>query len=212
MSDLIEEIKEDVRFDQLIKFFRTYANYIISAVLVGLIFSASYIFWQHSKEKQQQVMATRFDQALQESMNGHNKQAMALLTALEQSASSGYKTLVAFRRSMLESNSSEEIVRIYTEIMHDSKIEPKFRELATVLWGYETIDSEGEAHLREKLEPIAQSKSPWMNSASELLAFLDIRTGKTGAAIQRLKTLNDDENVVSGIRARAFALLEQLGG
>ena len=51
-----------------------------------------------------------------------------------------------------------------------------------------------------------------MNSASELLAFLDIRTGKTGAAIQRLKTLNDDENVVSGIRARAFALLEQLGG
>ena len=112
MSDLIEEIKEDVRFDQLIKFFRTYANYIISAVLVGLIFSASYIFWQHSKEKQQQVMATRFDQALQESMNGHNKQAMALLTALEQSASSGYKTLVAFRRSMLESNSSEEKVRI----------------------------------------------------------------------------------------------------
>lgn len=212
MSDLIEEIKGDVRFDQLIKFFRTYANYIIGAVLAGLVFSASYVFWQHSKEKQKQIMATQFDKALQESVNGHNKQAIALLTALEQSASSGYKTLAAFRHSMLESNSSEERVRIYTDIIHDSKIEPKFRELATVLWGYETIDSEGEAQLREKLEPIAQSKSPWMNSASELLAFLEIRIGKTGAAVQRLKALNDDETVVSGIRARAFALLEQLGG
>lgn len=212
MSDLIEEIKEEVRLDQLIKFLKNYANHIIGAVLAGIIFSAGYVFWQHSKEKQQRIMASQFDQALQASLEGHAQQAMALLTALEQSASGGYKTLAAFRRSILESNSSEERVRVYREIMQNPKIEPKFRELATILWGYETIDSETETQLQEKLDPIAESKSLWMNSAQELLALLEIRTGKTGAAVQRLKALSSDENVAAGIRARAFALLEQLGG
>ncbi|MBL9029170.1 MAG: tetratricopeptide repeat protein [Caedimonas sp.] len=211
MSDLIEEIKEDVRLDQLIKFFRKYANHIIGVALVGIIFSAGYAFWQHSKEKQQRVTASAFDEALQLSLEGHSREAMELLTTLEKNASGGYAILAVFRRAMLGSTSSEDKIKLYRDIMENSGIEPKFRELATVLWGYEGIDSEDVTQLQQKLEPVAQSRSPWMNSAQELLALLDIRKGEIKAAAQRLHNLSNDENVISGVRTRAFALLEQLG-
>src|SRR5438132_20684 len=117
MSDLIEEIKEDVRLDQIIKFFKNYANYIIGGILIAAIFSAGYVFWQHSREKKQSLMASHFDQALQASSAGHSHEAIALLTELEKSASGGYKTLASFQRAMLESGSSEDKARIYMKIM-----------------------------------------------------------------------------------------------
>jgi hypothetical protein len=95
--------------------------------------------------------------------------------------------------------------------MEDLRIEPKFRGLATVLWAYLTVDNENEQLLYDKLQSVTDVKNPWKDSAQELLALLDLRTGNTRAAVERLKILSSDENVASGIRVRAFALLEQLG-
>ena len=122
MSDLIEEIKEDVRVDQLIKFFIKYAKHIIGIALISIIFSAGYAFWQYSKEKQQRITASAFDEALQASLEEHSREAMELLTALEKSASGGYAILAAFRRAMLESTSSEDKIKVYRVIMDNSGI------------------------------------------------------------------------------------------
>jgi hypothetical protein len=210
MSDLIDEIKEDLRLDHFIKFFKKYANYIIGIALIVCSVSISYLWWQHSQEKQRYVLASQFEKALNASEQGNSQEANSLLSALEKESSIGYRTLAYFKRAMLAPSAEAQAI-LYKEIMEDLRIEPKFRGLATVLWAYLTVDNENEQLLYDKLQSVTDVKNPWKDSAQELLALLDLRTGNTRAAVERLKILSSDENVASGIRVRAFALLEQLG-
>ena len=214
MSDLIQEIKEDVKIERFINFLRQYANHIITFIIIVLIGTSGYLFWQHRKEKIRLEQATTFEQAQRAAADGKTADALRLLGSLEsntaQGSAQGYKVLALFQQALLESTSSQEKSKIYLDIADDSKIEAKFRDLAVILWGYEGIDNEDLTALQRKILPLTEGKSPWRDSAQELLALVDIRAGEVKGALQRLKYLISHEETTPGVRRRALALFEQL--
>ena len=181
-----------------------------------LICTGGYLFWQHKGEKVRLQEAATFEQAQRMADEGKTADALKLLGSLEsnvaQGSPQGYKVLALFQQALLESVPSQEKTKIYLDIAADSKIESKFRELAIILWGYENIDQENLTALQRKILPLTEGKSPWRDSAYELLALVDIRAGDTKNALQRLKYLLSNEDTTPGIRRRALALFEQIGG
>ncbi|MGI4852309.1 MAG: hypothetical protein ACRYGR_10265 [Janthinobacterium lividum] len=216
MSDFIEEIKEDVKIERFINFIKLYSNYIIAIILIVLIGTGGYLFWESRVEKVRLQEAATFEQAQRVASEGKTADALKILGSLEsqvsQGSPQGYKVLALFQQALLDSVPSSEKSKIYLDIANDGKIESKFRELAVILWGYENIDQEDLTALQRKISPLADGKSPWRDSANELLALIDIRAGNTKNALQRLKYLISNEDTTPGIRRRALALFEQVGG
>ncbi len=216
MSDLIEEIKEDVKVEKIIIFFKRYANHLIALILIAGVGAGGYLFWQNQKEKERLAQSGLFFQAQKAASEGHDQEARQFLSQLASgkttSSTQGYSALALFQQALLDSTSPEDKRRLYLEIADNTKIDAKFRDLGVILWAYEGIDQEDVTALHRKLVPLTQGKSPWHDSAQELLALTDIRAGETKNALQRLKYLLSNEETTPGIRRRALALFEQLSG
>ena len=211
MSDIIEEIKEDVRLEQTLSFLKTYGNLLIVLILTTVIGISGYAFWQSYQDKQQLQRSALFFQALKASQNQQSLEAQNLFTLLEKDKRDGYRILAAFRRAQLDSTPLEDRKAIYIDISQDKSIEATLRELAVVLWGYESLESETSQFLQSKLQPLIENNSSWASSAQELTALAEIRDGQYKKAAKRFGDLIKDENTSEKIRARAVAFYEHFG-
>jgi hypothetical protein len=60
------------------------------------------------------------------------------------------------------------------------------------------------------LAPLTDAASPWHSMAREILAYEDLREGKTATALKTYEELQADPNVPSALRTRATAMVKFL--
>lgn len=210
MNELIDEIKEDVRIDQLIKFWKKYANFIIAGLLLIILITAGSVFWEHFKSQKDLKYAALYEEALQAIDAKQPEKARKILDTLKD-GHDGYKIISIFKKAHLSNTNQEERFNIYLDLAENKNIESKFRELALILWGYEGFESLDPGTLTKHLDPIANGTSVWRESAIELLGLLAIRQNNLKKAAALFKILLEDKNASPSIKSRAMAYLEQIG-
>ncbi len=210
MNELIDEIKEDVRLDQLINFWKKYSNFIIGGLLAIIIATIGHVVWGHLKHQKNQKYAATYEQALRTADKGEFDKVKEILNSFP-NEHDGYKVLASFKKSHLQNTSQEERFKIYLEIAENKKIEAKFRELSIILLGYEGLETQDPDTLVKHLELIAKGESVWRDSAMELLGLLAIRQNDLKKASTLLKNLHTDKQALASIRSRAMVYLEQIG-
>lgn len=210
MNEIIEEIKEDVRLEQLVKFWKKYANLIIIALLSIILITVGSVFWEHLKNQKNLKHASLYETALQASDVNLPEKAKEILESLKNDHD-GYNVMAAFKKAHLSNTSQEERFKIYLNLSENKKVEAKFRELAIILWGYEGFENQDVHSLTKHLEPIANGTSIWRQSAIELLGLLAIRQNNLKKAVELFKFLLEDRYVSPSIKGRAMAYLEQIG-
>ena len=215
MSDLIEEIKEDATVEQLLNFLKKYKKHLLIFFLSIVCAGSGYGIWSYFHEKNRHAMASKFEKALEHIEKDQTIEAVRLLDELHQKdPKEGYGLLAAFRALAVLKEGSPEQTALYKKIINHPQIESKFRELAVILWGYEsleTLSANDLSFLGKELEKIEKGRGPWVKSAQELLALIDIQRGAIQSAIKRLGNLVQDENAPSALRQRAFAFIEHFG-
>lgn len=210
MNELIEEIKEDVFFDQLIKIWKKYANFIIAGLLSIILVTAGSVFWEHLKNKKNLKHAAFYEEALRAVDAKQQEKAKEILNFLKDEHD-GYTVMAAFKKTHLPNISQEERFKIYLELAENKKIESKFRELAIILWAYEGIENQDPDVLTKHLEPIANGTSVWRDSGIELLGLLAIRQNNLKKAAGLFKFVLEDKYASPSIKSRAMAYLQQIG-
>lgn len=210
MHELIEEIKEDVRLDKLINFWKKYSNFILLGIVAIILFTIGSVFWEYQANKKNQKAASLYEEALRLTDNAQIGKAKEILNSLKD-VHDGYKILADFKKTQLANITPAERSKIYLEIASDKTIEAKFRDLSIILWGYEGLEIQEPDTLKKHLEPIAQGESVWKDSALELLGLLAIRQNDLKKATQILKQLQADKNTLVSIKNRAIIYLEQMG-
>lgn len=210
MNELIDEIKEDVRLDQLVKFWKKYANFIIAGLLLIILVTAGSVFWGHLKNQKNLKHAAFYEEALRAVDAKQHEKAKEILDSLKD-GHDGYNIIATFKKAHLPNVSQEERFKIYLDLAENKKIESKFRELAIILWGYEGFENQDPDALTKQLEPIANGKSVWRDSAIELLGLLALRQNNLKKAAELFKFLLEDKQALPSIKSRAMAYLEQIG-
>lgn len=210
MNELIDEIKEDVRIDQLIKFWKKYANFIIAGLLLILLVTAASVAWEHFKSQKNLKHATLYEEALQAIEAKQPENAAKILDDLKNDHD-GYQIISTFKKAHLPNTSQEERFTLYLSLAENKNIESKFRDLAVILWGYEGFESLNPDTLTKYLDPIANGTSVWRESAVELLGLLAIRQNNLKKAAAFFKLLLEDRDTSPSIKSRAMAYLEQIG-
>lgn len=97
-------------------------------------------------------------------------------------------------------------VKIYDELTQSSKLEPVYRDLATVLSVMHQVQTGDPGQLTARLQPLVADSSPWRHSARELTALLAIRSGDKAAAGRLFTQIQNDPAAPAGVRSRATEL------
>lgn len=220
MPDIFDEVEEELRAERTRQFLARYAGAIVAAALVVIALVAGWQGWRWYQARQDQAAATVYLEAMLESAaTGPDAGAAhtASLAAFDQLAlhgPAGYRTLSRLRAAALESAAGHvpQALTLWNEVAADSSADPLLRDLASLLWAQRQTNTADPGILAARLKPLAEPGNPWHLMATEQLALLALRQGKTAEAKQMLTALTNDATAPPGVRQRATAVLAQLAG
>lgn len=190
MSDLIEELKEDLREEKLQAFWKTYGNWIIGGAIAILAGTAITVVWKNWTNKKQQENAQTYEKALELSKTDFS-QASALFEQISQRPS-GFAMLAEFQLAShaLKSSNIEQARNHLKKITEMKHLTSLYRELAIILDLHLAIENPsfpGEEVLKN-INNLTKS-GPWQLLALELKAIALIRMKDFKAAEDILQEL-----------------------
>ena len=209
MSDIFQEVDEEVRREQLKKLWEKYGNYIIAGCLLVVVAVGAwrgYDWWQTKKAAE---AGAAFEQAVTLAESGKHEEAETAFAKLAADGTAGYRVLARLREAAeLGRTVHSAAVKAYDELAADNGAGRVMQDLAALRAGYLLVDSSSYGDLRSRLEPLTGAERVFRHSARELLALSAWKGGDMGAARQWTDMITGDPQTPPGARSRAEILSE----
>ncbi|MGA3398236.1 MAG: tetratricopeptide repeat protein [Acetobacteraceae bacterium] len=217
MVDIFDEVDEELRAERAQQLLKRYAGLIIAAALLVIAATGGWQAWRWWQARQDMAAGQRYLAAMalmQSPAAASNQQGITDdFDALARTAPEGYRTLARLQAAALRAQHGDlkGATALWNDVASDSSADPLLRDLASLLWCQQQIDTGDPALLEARLKALAEPGNAWRALAQEQLALLDLRQGRTEAAKTALSKLAQDVTAPNGVRERAAALLARLG-
>jgi hypothetical protein len=207
VSELFDEVDEDVRRDQLKKLWDQYSIYIVAAALLIIAAVGGWRGYQYLEAKKAAEAGSAFDKAVEFSEANKHAEAEAAFTELAAKAPSGYRTLARLRAAAeAASRDPKAAAKSYDDIAADRSVGAPEQDLAKVRAAELLLESSSYPTMLQRLEPATAPGATFRHTARELLALSAWRAGDTAAARQWLDLIANDGETPPSLRSRAEAL------
>jgi hypothetical protein len=209
VSDIFQEVDEEVRREQLKRLWERYGTLLIAScilVVAGVGAWRGYEWWE---TKQAAQSGAAFEQAVSLAQAGKHQDAEAAFAKLATDGTAGYRVLARFREAAeLAPTDSKAAVNAYDQIAADKNAGQAIQDLAAVRAGFLLVDSAPYSEIRTRLEPLTAADRTFRHSAREILALSAWKSGDLTAARQWIDLIITDPQTPSGTRSRAEVLSE----
>jgi hypothetical protein len=216
VSDIFDEVSQDLRADRTKAMLRRYGIWLIVAAVAVVAAVGGYEAWNAHKKSVADRLAAQFlaASAIADGPVDHRRDALPALLDLAQNGTEGYRTLARLRAAgvMADTGDLKGALAQWDAVSADSDADPDLRSFADLQWGLHQIDSGDPAAVQTRLQKLTGAGAAWRGLALEGEALLAIRQGKTDEARALLKSLVADPTVSDSVRGRASGLLQQIGG
>jgi hypothetical protein len=207
VSELFDEVDEDVRRDQLKKLWDRYSIYIVAGALLIVAAVGGWRGYEYLEAKKAAEAGAAFEQAVELSEQNKHAEAEAAFTGLAAKAPSGYRTLARLRAAgEAASRDTQAAAKLYDDIAADRSVSGPERDLAKVRAAGLLLEKTSYPDMLARLESATVPGSTFRHSARELLALSAWRANDTAAARQWLDLIANDGETPSTLRSRAEAL------
>jgi len=209
LSDIFQEVEEEVRRERLEKIWKQYGDYIVGGVALVVIAIAGYELWQRYETSQQQKASVEYDLATQLAANDPAA-AIGKLDQLAKTAPSGYALLSRFAQAdaLLANGERDKALDIFKSIATSD--DGVIGNAARLRAGWASIDSSSREQVADLVKPLDDPNSSWRFLARELLAYADYRSREFATAGKEYKALADDTQAPNPVRERAKAMASLL--
>jgi hypothetical protein len=209
VSDIFQEVDEEVRREQLKKLWERYGNHLIAVcilVVAGVAAWRGYEWWAAQKAAQ---AGAAFEQAVTLAEAGKHQEAEAAFTKLASDGTAGYRVLARLRQAAeLARTDRKAAVGAYDEIAADNSVGQVIQDLAAAHAGLLLVDAASYREIRTRLEPLTAADRTFRHSAREILALSAWKSGDMTAARQWTDVIMTDPQTPPGTRSRAEVLSE----
>ena len=207
MSELFDEVDEDVRREQLKKLWDRYSIYIVAGALLIVAAVGGWRGYEYLEAKKAAEAGLAFDAAVELSEQNKHAEAEAAFTKLAATAPSGYRMLARLRAAAeVASRDPQAAVKMYDDISADRSIGAAEQDLAKIRAAGLLLETATYPNMLRRLEGAAKPEATFRHSARELLALSAWRANDTAATRQWLDMIANDGETPSGLRSRAEAL------
>lgn len=209
MTDIFQEVDEEVRREQLKKLWQRYGNYFVAACVLIVAGVAAWRAYQWWEAKQAAQAGAAFEQAIAFAEAGKHQEAEMAFAKLASDGTAGYRVLARLREAaQLAPTDSKAAVSAYDQIAADGSAGQVLQDLAAVRAGFLLADTAPYSEMRSRLEPLTAADRTFRHSARELLALSAWKAGDMTAARQWTDLIMTDPQTPAGTRSRAQVLSE----
>jgi len=207
VSELFDEVDEEVRREQLKKLWDRYSIYIVAGALLIVAAVGGWRGYQYLEAQKAAEAGAAFDKAVELSEQNKHAEAAAAFTELAAKAPSGYRTLARLRAAAEVANRDpKEAVRLYDEVAADRGVGATERDLAKVRAAALLLEATSYPNMLSRLEAATAPGATFRHTARELLALSAWRTNDAAATRQWLDMIANDGETPPTLRSRAEAL------
>ena len=207
MSELFDEVDEEVRRDQLKKLWDQYSIYIIAIALLIIAGVGGWRGYQYLEAKKAAEAGAAFDKAAELSEQNKHAESEAAFADLVAKAPSGYRILARLRMATEVANRDPQAAaKLFDEIAADRSVGTAEQDLARIRAAQLLLEISTYPNMLQRLEAAAAPTSTFRHTARELLALSAWRANDATAARQWLDLIANDGETPSSLRSRAEAL------
>ncbi len=207
MSELFDEVDEEVRRDQLKKLWDQYSIYIVAGALLIIAAVGGWRGYQYLEAKKAAEAGSAFAAAVDLAEQNKHAEAEAAFDKLAATAPSGYRMLARLRAAAeLAIRDPQAGAKLYDDISADRSVGTDMQDLARIRAAGLLLETASYPNMLQRLESSTQPEATFRHTARELLALSAWRANDTAAARQWLNLIANDGETPSGLRSRAEAL------
>jgi hypothetical protein len=207
VTELFDEVDEEVRRDQLKKLWDKYSIFIIAGALLIIAGVGGWRGYQYVEAKKAAEAGAAFDKAVELSEANKHTEAEAAFNDLAARAPSGYRMLARLRAAAeVASHDPKAAAKLYDDIAADRSIGAEQQDLAKVRAAGLLVDSAAYSEMLQRLESSAGPQATFRHTARELLALSAWRANDTAAARKWLDLIANDGETPPSLRSRAEAM------
>ncbi|MFO1108863.1 MAG: tetratricopeptide repeat protein [Bradyrhizobium sp.] len=207
MSELFDEVDEEVRREQLKKLWDKYSIYIVALAILIVAAVGGWRGYQYLEAKKAAEAGAAFDRAAELSDQNKHAEAEAAFTDLAAKAPSGYRVLARLRTAAeVAARDKAAAAKMFDDIASDSSVGTSERDLARIRAAQLLLETATYPNMLQRLEQAAGKDGAFRHSARELLALSAWRANDPTATRQWLDMIANDGDTPPGLRSRAEAL------
>ena len=207
MSELFDEVDEEVRREQLKKLWERYSVFIVGAALLVIAAVGGWRGYQYLEAQKAAEAGAAFNKAIELSEQNKRSEAEAAFADLVAKAPSGYRMLARFRLAAEIANRDPKAgAKMFDDLAADGSIGAEQQELARIRAAGVLLDSTSYPEMLRRLESETAPGVTFRHVAREFLALSAFRANDATATRQWLDQIALDSETPPSLRSRAQAL------
>jgi len=207
VSDIFQEVDEEVRRERLKQLWERYSLYIVAGALVVVAAVAGWRGYQWWQAKKAAEAGAAFVAAVTLSNDNKHTQAAEAFAKIAAGGTAGYRMLARFREAaQVAETDPKAAVKLYEGLAADGGIGQVLQDLAIVRAGLILVDTAPFDEMRNRLEPLTTPDRTFRHSARELVALSAWRNGDVTNAKRWFDTILTDTQTPPGMRSRIEVL------
>ena len=207
MSEIFNEIDEDLRREQFKKLWDKYSFVVIAAAILIVAGVGGWRGYQYLEAKKAAEAGSAFEAAVTLSEQGKKAEAEAAFTKIATEGTKGYQALARLRAAAdAAAADPKAAAKLYDSIAADPSISVTEQDLARIRAASLVMETESYADMLKRLEAATAEGRTFRHTARELLALSAYRTNDATAARQWLDMIGNDARTPASMRSRAEAL------
>ena len=214
MSDIYDEVNEEVRKDQVTELWNKYGLYMISVVVLVILLVVGNAAWTKYRAVQQQTVGSVFQDVEMAVMDGDTDSAFVQLKTLAQAHPDqvAYLSLMRQAELLIEQDNPSGASELYQQAAVRIPSEPLLRDLALFKLASLTLSHSGADAAQPLVENLVRLGAPYRLSALELKAIIKLETGDFEMAQQLFNEILEDSSVSIGMADRVTKVLASMKG
>jgi len=207
VSELFDEVDEEVRREQLKKLWEKYSLFIIGAALLVIAAVGGWRGYQYLEAKKAAEIGDAFNKAAELSTQNKRAEAEAAFADLAAKAPSGYRMLARLRAAgEAADRDPKAAAKMFDDIAADRSVGTEEQALARIRAAGLLLDTASYNDVQQRLQSDAAPDAIFRHAARELLALSAYRANDATAARKWLDMIEADNDTPPSLRSRAEAL------
>lgn len=205
MTDLFEEVEEQLRSDRYKQLGRTLLPWMLGIAAAALIAALAYWGWDAWRTKQTDAASEKYVAAMDAFTSGDRATAQKLWTEVSQTQSKAYKSL-ALMHLAAGAQTPAEAAKLLDQAA-ESAPDPVIGDAARLKSAFALLDTASLKDLEGRLKPLMEDGRPYRIQAREALAFAKLKSGDTAGARGDFVLISQSLDAGQGAQARAQAAI-----
>lgn len=212
MSDIFEEVDEELRRENFAKLWARYGRYVIALAVLVVLATGGVVQWRRYQLHQREDEEARYAAALTLAQQGKDKDAADAFALIAREAGGGHATLARLEAAALKARSGDAdgAIAAYDGIAADAAIDSIYRDVARLVWAQLSLKNGDPQSIIAKLAPLTAADNPWHPSALELTALAQLKAGNKAEARAIYERLAADLGSPQSLRTRAGEMITAL--